>query len=311
MDKKLALCFATVCHIMVILSCKRKQSPLVSDFVSCVDENNAVRQSSKRDKNGNRYPYDTTTISNILLGKDFLSIRSSIIENIDINSAAKLFDERMNKYFPRNDIPLLMLSILEIIKKDEYIKGNFCEAFGNYFDNDTYDYPEFMIRILLYTVNNKISSKDELKLVDTIKNDYKGAIKNIDEDSVENVYKSLFKDVKEKYTEGTYTWDANQNKLTINDRSKLLQYSSLEAQKENFDIGDTQSYPQNIVQATISIPPKYKKCHFCKGYVPCGAMKGKCKYNGDKAVEAENNSCEFFDEDRNTVIEYIRSKGVF
>lgn len=311
MDKKLALCFATVCHIMVILSCKRKQSPLVSDFVSCVDENNGVCHSSKENKNGDNYSYDSSLISIILSGKCLLSINSSKIENIDINSAAKLFDERMNKYFPRKKIPLLMLSILEIIKEDEYINGDFCELFGNYFDNNTYDFPEFMIRLLLYTVNNKIPEKDELELVAQIKNDYKSAVKNIDEASVENVYKSLFNDAKEKYIDGTYTWDANQNKLTINDRSKLLQYSSAETQKENVDIGDTQSDSQNNVQAALSVPPKYKKCRFCMGYVPCGAIKGKCKYNDNKTVEADNSSCEFFDEDRNTVIEYIRSKGVF
>lgn len=313
MNRKLALCFATVCHIMVILSCKRKQSPLVSDFVSCIDENNAVRQSSKRDKNGNNYPYDTTTISNILLGKNFLSICSSIIENIDINSAAKLFDERMNKYFPRKNIPLLMLSILEIIKEDEYINGSFREVFGDYFDNNTYDYPEFMIRILLYTVNNKISPEDELELVGEIKDDYVDARKSINEFSAENtnIYNLLLKGVEKRYSDGTYIWDANQNKLIINDESKLLQYSSSEIQKENDDIGDTQSDFQNKVQAAISIPQKYKKCHFCKGYVPCGAIKGKCKYNGNKTVEADNSSCEYFDEDRNTVIEYIRTKGVF
>ena len=303
---ELPVCVGTVCQMMVLLGYGKNQADLIGEYVSCIDAKNTIRIFPKPDEADDGIKYDSSAASRILSGDQLLALTSEdVIKNVDIQEAAELFDKKMESFIPPKNRPLLMLSLLEMIKNDGYINGHFREIFGDYFCNNSYYYPEFMIRILLYSVDNRIPTKrKEKKLVKEIKN-------NINEtEGGLNVYDLLLEEVKKKYPKELDSWNSQAQYLKIR-KSKLPIDSSAKKRKTKSDKGAARIDSNNNVQAALSVPPKYKKCHFCKGYVPCGAMKGKCKYNGDKAVEAENNSCEFFDEDRNTVIEYIRSKGVF
>lgn len=161
----------------------------------------------------------------IMTGEDLLSLSdSTIIENVNIFEAAKLFRKGASSWFTENNKCLLMLSLLDIIQNDKYINGYGSASFEKFIDKNSnvYYFSEFMIRILLYSAHNDIDETEEKDCVKRISKSINKYFKPNDKQKYSmdepNILTSHIKKVKKKYIKGThYSWDPKEQKLTILD----------------------------------------------------------------------------------------------
>lgn len=246
---KLILCFGVVCQLMTILRNTDKkhllQGNLVSRYVSCIDPYNIILRAYKGNRE-KKYLYNSPNLSRIMRGETLFELDNNLqIENIDITAAATSFKTNMAYCISGEYMPLLMLTLLDIIKKDEYINGDGKTSFEKYIDrnSESYYFPDFMIRILLYTADNLIDPSEEKKLVRTISDSMingkkKGSKYSIDND---NILTEYIRNVQEDYLDDTYDWDPKKQLFTIKNKEK---FGISESVRPNLELGGKS---QNII----------------------------------------------------------------
>lgn len=302
----LILCFGVVCHLMLIFANKNKlfsQGRLVSRYISYVDGDNILLRCDKEGNEDDQIKeyvanekatgHDASSISKIMTGKKlFYLSNNSIVDTICISDAADLFRKYAASWFSDEDKCLLILSILEIIKNDEFINKPESKSFGKFIDQSSNElvFSDFMIRILLYTAHNNIDENKQLKCVKAISQSMK-KLSGKERYSMKNetILTKHIKNVKDKYTSNTYTWDNNTQTFKFIDKPIFQGIISEKSEKNiegddhsNIDTHNNDSpaieslddVPENEnsnnidtnILSSISIPKEYRSCRFCQKF---------------------------------------------
>lgn len=234
---KLVLCFSVVCQLMTILRnyeiTYNGQGRLVAKYISCLDENNCILKRNA-DSGIVEITCNTSKLSNIMKGKNrFILFDKSLLNNeLAISKAIDSFKKNVTHCFFNDTIPLLILSLKDIIENDEHINGIGHDIFEKYLGSigDKIEFPDFMIRILLYVAANDTNQEYESDLSFEIFNSLKDkqtGRNNFKLDNI-NILTEYIRSVEKRYS-GAYTWDRHSQILTI-DRSKIVGESL-----DNFD----------------------------------------------------------------------------
>lgn len=124
----LVLCFSVVCQLMTILRNNKithnLQGSLVAKYVSCLDENNCILNRNAESGEVEITP-NRSNLSNIMNGtKRFKLFDNSLLNNeLAISKAIDSFKKNVTNRLLNDNIPLLILSLIDIIENDEHING--------------------------------------------------------------------------------------------------------------------------------------------------------------------------------------------
>ncbi|MBP0965361.1 MAG: hypothetical protein J5999_08740 [Oscillospiraceae bacterium] len=184
--------------------------------------------------------YDSSALSNILTGKRRFYLKIAY-EDIDIGGFLERYEIVSNSprpWFNDEDKPIIMLSLFDIIKKDNYILNNAAalKRFKRfiYKESGEYSFPEFMIGILLYTVFNKTNTEDECMYVESI-----CATLDMDVKGIERYLKTgnhvvtHIQKIRDNYPPEYYKWDSVKQVFKIENEAVFLVGSSDKVNKEN------------------------------------------------------------------------------
>lgn len=245
---KLVLCFSVVCQLMTILRnyeiTYNGQGRLVAKYISCLDENNCILKRNA-DSGIVEITCNTSKLSNIMKGKNrFILFDKSLLNNeLAISKAIDSFKKNVTHCFFNDTIPLLILSLKDIIENDEHINGIGHDIFEKYLGSigDKIEFPDFMIRILLYVAANDTNQEYESDLSFEIFNSLKDkqtGRNNFKLDNI-NILTEYIRSVEKRYS-GAYTWDRHSQILTI-DRSKIVGESLDNSEKVNGEVAPYQN----------------------------------------------------------------------
>ena len=304
------LCFCAVCNMMIALTSQKNfQGKLVSQYVNIIDPNNKIlradrnaTESSAKEKEATGIEgYDASTISKIVNGKTILKLSNITIPETYNSDMENNFKKAASSWFTEENKSVLVIALLEIIKKDTYIderKDSFKKFFGmtkdEFLNKGKYSFWELMVQVLFYTTLSGIDKPTQDKYL--FDNKCSGS-------SIQDTFKEYILDVKKGHPESAYAWDAVTATLTIEKDVKAADNSLKDTAIRKSKPNPVETAESNI-ESSITIDEKYKVCEYCSEFRDLrdnnNPNMGKCSissrnyYKNDKNTQEDSLKEKFY-----------------